>query len=181
MPMQPSLYWGKRFDAMLKMIDSLACIDFRQLMDVYAEGNLINGKACYPEQSENLQIIYAEQDFYFYLQEFFAEPTAQYAVWVHEEHYVAALRIERYNDGLILTALETAPEARRKGFASKLIFSVVDYLHFEGSGKLYSHVSKHNVASLAVHLSCGFHVVSDNAVYLDGTVKEDSITLCINY
>lgn len=178
---RPSPYWAKPFSAMLKLIDSLEGLDFRQLMDVYEEGNRINGKEFYPEHAENLQIIFAEQDFYTYLKEFFKEPTARYAVWMHEGRYVAALRVERYNDGLLLNALETVPALRRNGFASKLILAVLEHLQSGGNGKLYSHVDKQNSASLAVHLSCGFLVVSDQAVYLDGTVRTDSVTLSISY
>lgn len=166
---------------MLKMIDSLTDIDFRQLMDVHEEGNCLNGQELYPNYSENLQIIYAEQDFYAYLEEFFKEPTARYALWCIDGRYVAALRIERYNDGFLLNALETAPSMRGNGFATKLIQAVIENLSSCGNGVLYSHVHKTNRPSLNVHLSCGFRIVSDQAVYLDGTVRTDSFTLSVNY
>ena len=181
MPTLPSPYLAKRFNAMLRIFDSLSDIDFRCLMDVYEEGNRINGKKYYPNYYENLQIIYAEQDFYAYLVEFFKEPTARYAVWIYECRYAAALRIERYHDGLLLNALETAPAMRRSGFAGKLVCAVIEHLQTSGKGVLYSHVNKNDVFSLKVHLSCGFRIVSDQAVYLDGTVRSDSVTLAVNY
>ena len=166
---------------MLKILNSLADIDFRQLMDVYEEGNCINGNELYGKYSKNLQIIYAEQDFYNYLVEFFEEPSARYAVWIHNGRYVSALRLERYCDGLLMNALETIPVARKQGYAKKLIMAVLDYLRNIGCGRLYSHVQKDNVASLCAHLSCGFMIASETAVYLDSSVRSDSYSLCINY
>ena len=166
---------------MLKIFDSPDDIDFRQLSDVYEEGIRINGRELYPTQPENLQILYAEQDFYAYIEEFFKEPTAKYAVCFHNGFYASALRLESYNDGILLNALETVPSLRNNGFATKLICSVLEYLRCRGDGVLYSHVDKNNLTSLHVHLLCGFRIISEKAVFLDGTVKCDSFTLSINY
>lgn len=166
---------------MLKIFDSLAEIDFRQLMDVYEEGNRICGKEKYPDLSENLQMLYAEQDFYSYLEMFFRDPSARYAVWVADGRYAAALRLERYDDGLLLNALETAPAMRCKGFATDLVQAVLDHLRYSGSGILYSHVRKDNHLSLRVHHSCGFHIYAEHALYLDGTIRPDSYTLSVDY
>ena len=166
---------------MLKVFNSLGEIDFRQLMNVYAEGNRINGDELYSRYSENIRILFAEQDFYNYLVLFFKEKTARYCVWDCEGYYTAALRIERYADGLLLSALETAPECRHKGHASMLITETVEYLKKQGRGRLYSHVNKQNLASLAAHTKCGFHVISDQAVYLDGTVVINAYTLALEY
>ena len=129
----------------------------------------------------NLQSIYAEQDFYTYLEEFFKEPAARYAIWLNDMCYVSALRIEPYMDGLLLNALETIPHARKCGFATLLIQALVEHLRLEGNGKLYSHINKENVASLKVHLSCGFSIVSKEATYLDNTVHFDAFTLLLQY
>ena len=181
MRMQPSRFLVKRFSSMLKIFNNLGDIDFRQLMNVYTEGNRINGSEFYSKYPDNLRILYAEQDFYNYLLLFFKEKTARYAVWEHEGCYVAALRIERFSDGLLLSALETDPKHRRMGFASSLITATVEHLKTGGRGRLYSHVNKHNIASLAVHEKCGFQIISDHAVYLDGTVVTDSYTLSLEY
>ena len=87
---------------MLRIIDSLSKIDFAQLMNVYEEGIGIAGREHYANYPVNLQSIYAEQDFYTYLEEFFKEPTARYAIWLNDMCYVSALRIEPYMDGLLL-------------------------------------------------------------------------------
>lgn len=166
---------------MLMIFDKLGDIDFRQLMDVYSESNIISGDKYYRKYPKNLRILYAEQDFYNNLVLFFKEPSARYAVWNLEGRYTAALRTERYSDGLLITALETAPDQRCKGIASMLMTAVLEHLKTVGNGRLYSHVDKDNEASLAAHARCGFRIMSDLAVYLDGTVVTNAYTLCKEY
>ena len=69
------------------------------------------------------------------------------------------------------TALKLAQE---KGYAEKLIRAV----QAQFSEKIYSHVSKKNAASLAVHEKCGFRQVLDYAKYIDGSVSRTAVTLC---
>ncbi len=163
---------------MLKLFNCLQELDIGQLMRVYNESNEITGMEQYPNLPENLRLLYAEQDFYAYLKIFFREPTAKYAVWLSEGAYVCAVRIERYEDGLLLNALETARDKRCNGYASKLICAVLNQLHAWGEQKVYAHVEKKNTRSVTVHLRCGFQVISESAVYLDGTVHPDNCTLC---
>ena len=162
---------------MLKIICSLKDMDFHQLMDVYAEGNRENGAEFYPDLSENQQLLQAEQDFYAYLREFFKDKAAFYAVWAPEDRYVAALRMEPYQDGLLLEALETAPEHRRKGYATALVKQTLEALAQDKTWRVYSHVNKKNVASLGVHAACGFKRIAEHAVYADGSVLHNSCTL----
>jgi len=166
---------------MLKVFDSMKGLKFSALMDVYIEGNRENGEENYPELPANLQLLRAEEEFYQYLQQvFFATPGALYAVWEEAGHYCAALRLEPYMDGVLLTALETLPTLRRKGYASMLMNQTVQYLCCEGPVKLYSHVSKRNTASLHTHFSCGFEIIKEHAVYLDGAVNRNAYTLCLH-
>jgi len=162
---------------MLKIIYSLKDMDFRQLMDVYAEGNRENGCVFYPDLPENQQLLQAEQDFYAYLREFFKDKAAFYAVWAPENVYVAALRMEPYQDGLLLEALETAPEHRRKGYATALVKQTLEELAQNKTCCVYSHVNKTNTASLGVHAACGFKRIAEHAVYADGSVLHNSCTL----
>ena len=81
--------------------------------------------------------------------------------------YVSALRLEPYRDGFLLTALETAPEHRGRGYAQKLLMGVMEQV----DGKIYSHIDNRNRASLAVHKACGFEKILDYAAYLDGSVS----------
>ena len=161
---------------MLRWFTTAKDLDFRRLMTVYEEGNLETAAADYPHLPQMQGVMQAEQDFYQYLREsFFPTTGASYAVWEENDTYVSALRLEPHRDGLLITALETAPQYRRRGFAKKLITAVLEALPGE---KLYSHVSKRNVASLRTHASCGFQKISDYATYLDGSVLRSSCTLC---
>lgn len=166
---------------MLKIVDSLAELDFAQLLAVCQESLCERGQLDYPNEPANLQQIYAEQDLYVYLEEFFREPAAKYALWVVDGFYVSVLRFEPYQNGLLVNALETLPTARKQGFAKILLSAVRDYLAGSGSGVLYSHTQKDNAASLRTHLACGFSIISDSAVYLDGSNRMDSFTLSLKY
>lgn len=153
---------------MLYLAKSLQQLHFGKLMEVYTESNA--------EKAEEADLLQAEQDFYQYLRDcFFTTPGAVYAVWQEQGTYVSALRLEPYKDGLLLAALETAPEHRRRGFACKLIRAVLTEF---AEKKIYSHVNKRNLPSLAVHEKCGFQKISDFAAYIDGSVNERAITLC---
>lgn len=161
---------------MLRVIQNMRQLRFSQLMSVYAQGNLENGQERYPNEPEYRQIFLAEQDFYAYLQDcFFATAGAFYAAWEVDRKYVSALRLEPYKDGLLLAALETAPECRRKGYAQALIKAVQQQV---AGRKIYAHVSKRNLPSLTVHEKCGFRRISEQAVYIDGSVNDRACTFC---
>lgn len=96
---------------MLNFYDRLQDMDFAALMAIYVEGNQENAAERYPQEPAAYGIMLAEQDFYQYLRKcFFPAPGARYAVWVENGMYVSALRLEPYQDGLLLEALETKPE-----------------------------------------------------------------------
>ena len=159
---------------MLCLVDKLNKLNFAQLMEVYAEGNEENGEEIWPELPKEQRLLRAEQAFYQYLAEvFFREAGAVYALWQAEGVYVSALRLEPYQDGLLLEALETAPDQRRKGYAEQLLRAVQDAF----PQRIYSHVSKKNVPSLAIHKKCGFVQVLDYAKYIDGSVARNAVTL----
>ena len=163
---------------MLAVCKKLHQIRFGQLMAVYEEGNIENGQDLYPNLSAGEQLHQAEQDFYQYLQDdFFRAEEAAYYLWQINNSYVSALRLEKYRDGLLLEALETKPDSRGKGHASALIRAVQCLPEMDGK-KIYSHVGKRNEASLNVHQKCGFEIISDRAVYVDGSVNDRCYTLC---
>lgn len=150
-----------------------------QLMSVYLESNCADGKAFFPDLNGSEQLKKAENTFLSYLREiFFHQPGAFYAIWIEAGDYRSALRLEPYKDGYLLTALETAPEFRRKGIAFRLTTEALTFLRSRGVKKVYSHVKKHNFASLGVHSKCGFQCISESATYIDGTVTQNSCTLC---
>ena len=160
---------------MLILAKKLHHMNFEKLMQLYAESNRENAKIIYSEVSLQQGILQAEQSFHEYLASvFFPVSGSVYAIWVEDDIYVSALRLEPYEDGLLLEALETAPEYRRKGYAGKLLWAV----QAEFPTKIYSHVSKKNTASLAVHQKCGFRQVLNYAKYIDGSVARNAVTLC---
>ena len=161
---------------MLLVFDKLKDLSFSQLMAVYEEGNKENGEGFWPDMEETQRLLRAEQEFYQYLRQvFFPTENARYYVWEEGGRYVSALRLEPYRDGVLLEALETAPGQRRKGNAVKLIKAVQEACP---DAKIYSHVSKRNLASLRTHETCGFRRIAENAVYADGSVTSRSCTLC---
>jgi len=149
-------------------------ISFRDLMDVYLEGNLEKAREEFFDMPQYAGLEQAEQDFYQYLWEcFFKIPGACYGIWEEKGRYISALRWEPYQDGVLISALETAPAYRGQGYASKLLTAVLEELE----GPVYSHVSKHNTPSLCVHRKCGFQIISESAKYLDGSVNSRAYTL----
>ncbi len=161
---------------MLYIAEKLKDLDFRQLMEVYCESNLQNAAEFYPHTPENQWLLLAEQSFHQYLREcFFKTPGAYCCIWVEDGIYCSALRLEPYQDGLLLEALETRPDRRRKGYAAALLSAAREHT---GDAKLYSHVSKRNTASLAIHEKCGFYRILEHAVYADGSVFTNCCTFC---
>lgn len=161
---------------MLLLVRSMKDLRFGDLMAVYSQTNRSDGAARYPEETPARQEMLAEQDFFRYLQDcFFKTRDAVYAIWVENGQYVSALRLEPHRNGFLLAGLETAPEHRRKGYAKKLMEAA---LHEKTGRPVYSHVRKQNKPSLDVHLKCGFRIVSNAAVYTDGSAEWGAFTLC---
>lgn len=121
----------------------------------------------------NLQYLQAKQDFYGFLMDFFQIRGAFYAIWQEKERYVCALRAEPYRDGYLIEGLITASSDRGKGYGQALLANTVDKLK---DYSLYSHVRKDNLASCAVHRRCGFEILKESAVYIDGSVDANAYT-----
>lgn len=163
---------------MLVVVNRLKDLSFSDLMEVYLDANRERGLTLAPEEPEARRIALAEQDFYCYLRDcFFSRPEARYCIWEENKRYVSALRLEAYRDGLLLEALETVPNQRRRGYAGRLIQSVQRLLEQQGTVLLYSHVDKRNKPSLKTHFRCGFEAYLDCASYIDGSVNDRAYTL----
>ena len=165
---------------MLKIFSDLKQLEFHKLMQVYEEANRENGKDLYPERSASEQLLFAEQDFYGFLELFFQTPEAICAVWEEDGTYLCALRLEPYRDGLLLQGVETIPAFRNRGFAKKLLLAVLEELRSHNPVRVYSHIHKRNVPSLKLHQGCGFSKILDHAVYADGSVLHNSCTMAID-
>lgn len=162
---------------MLVTVNKYRDLNMRQLMDICMESCCENGLRDYPSLSEREQFFRAQADLYQYLQyDFFQSDDAFCAFWESEGRYVSTLRIEPYRDGVVLSALETAPSHRGRGYAKALVGAVLAFLQEHTALKIYSHIDRKNLASVAVHESCGFKKISDRAVYLDGSVSERADT-----
>lgn len=154
-------------------------LDFDALMGIYIEGNVENAQYFYPDETAEKGLALAIRDFRNFLcEKFFTRAEAQYWILTEGETYISALRFEKYQDGLLLEALETRPGYRGQGYAKRLILDVLKKLPTKT--KIYSHVKKWNTASLATHRSCGFTQSLDYIVESDGTICNDVVTFTIN-
>ena len=161
---------------MLKVIRSMAELPFGRLMEIYVQSNRETGKQ-WPNECPERQIALAEEAFYGYLRQcFFTRPGSLYFIWEEQGQAVCALRCESYADGMLLTALETEPTSRGKGYATQLLNGVLGYLE---KGKVYVHIRQDNTASQTVHERCGFVKVKSGARMLDGSYSSDYDTYLI--
>ena len=163
---------------MLKIITNIKELDLEQFFSIYKESSFEVGREEYPRYSEHQQLAFAEENLLEYIRnDFFCQADAFSAIWVTDGFYRSALRIEPYRDGVLLHALETAQSDRRKGYAFELVLAVLQYLQAKNCKTVYSHIAKRNKPSLRLHEKCGFSKFSDSAVYLDGTVTQNSCTM----
>lgn len=159
---------------MLKICLRYDELNIQDLMRVYEEMLLKKG------EQEGVSAFQIENDFRSYLEDdFFAMTGAFYAVWVHEGQYVSALRLEPYQDGVLLTGLETAPAERCKGHATRLLHAVKEYVQGANCLPIYSHIHKRNPGSLSVHRASGFKQHHDFGRLIDGTVSNNYYTMIL--
>ncbi len=152
---------------MLIEITSYNDIDARKLMDIYAESNRENVDYFYPDMSDKrAALALVEERFLGFLKtDFFVHPNSSYYILEEEGIWVSALRLSLVEDcqcrRYYMEAIETRPSFRLKGFASKLVYDVIQKLKAKGPFVLCDCVSKHNEQSLKTHLKCGFQIVSN--------------------
>ena len=157
---------------MLKVFLNYQELNIHDLFMVYEESLQMNA------DQKGAAIIQAEDEFSSYLEEvFFCSPGAFYAIWTENNRYVSALRMEPFEDGFLLSGLETASNERNKGYATKLLQAVVEYATDTNRLPIYSHIHKRNAVSLALHLKCGFTLFRDCGRLIDGTVSGNYYTL----
>lgn len=152
---------------MLTYIRDTKSIPFFEISQVYQQS--IED----PDRSDNLW--QEEQDLYHELLDLVEHRKGVLAMWRTEQGIQTVLRLEKHLDGYLIHSLQTRQQSRRKGFALKLMTAVLQD-HPKGT-VFYSHVMKDNVASLQLHLRCGFQVHSDMARLMDGTVSNRYVTL----
>lgn len=161
----------------MRVIKNMRELNFGALMEVYKDNPEIYGIADGTDRNAE-NSFQTQQMFYHYLRDvFFRDPRAFYAVWDAERGYLAALRIEPYRDGVLIEALETAPEARGTGVASALLKALLVECRKLQFGKIYAHIRKDNAISLHLHQKCGFSIISESAVLVDGSFSSEYYTL----
>ena len=139
-------------------------IDDNKLMAIYVEDNFENTDYFYPEITDKTEALKkVEHDFCNYIKTEFLNGTNTYFVWENDGIWVSALRLYYIKDNIyFLEALETAPDFRKKGYATQLLTAVINDLKTKGTFKICVCVGKNNIASLNTHKKCGFNIVSEN-------------------
>ena len=167
---------------MLKIVKSISELNIPQFLSVYQESIRKNGRDQYRNFPENQQINLSEADLLDYMRDdFFRQCDAFCALWMADGVYKSILRIEPFRDGVLLHALETAPDDRKNGYGYELIKSVIAYLKQSQCKVVYSHIHKRNVPSIQLHKKCGFQRISESAALVDGTVTQNYCTMCLNF
>ncbi len=160
---------------MLKLVYNMQELPFSELVHLYRQELALKAKREYSDRGDGF--VCAELDLREYLsQVFFRSSGAVYCLWTQEGKLVSALRLEPYGDGYLLTALETDPDQRCRGFAGRLIRAALEQVAKDKP--VYSHIAHKNRASIGVHRKSGFVKISDHARLLDGTVSAQVGTYC---
>lgn len=155
-------------------LDGLSPEDGRKLMSVYEAGNRETAEELYPDMAPDEGLKIVERDFLDYLEsDFFSKKENYYKILSYKGEWVSALRLYGLGEGLYyIEALETKGEARRKGFAVKLLNMVTDKLKKRGAFRLCDCVHKENVPSIKTHLKAGFAIAGDGYDYLRNEAKD---------
>lgn len=166
--------------AEFKEYDNMTAEEMYSLVsNVYSEGCLekamdsfADAEKAAPEELE-AAIKKEVESFVEFLRGFFAVENNRYYVLEADGVPVCAARLSKIEDFYYLEALETAPEHRRKGYASKLLKNITAACGLNGSVDIRDCVMKDNAASLATHKKCGFTIAQENGIcYLYDTVNE---------
>ena len=165
---------------MLLIAKHISQINMTQLAYVYKESNRRQANEFRDDRPEGLRLLDAEMDLYEYLCEFLRDRNSFCAIWLENDRYVAAVRIEPFLDGMLLSGLETASAERGKGIAGRLLHEVVIFLAGHGYKKVYSHIARHNYSSVSVHVRNGFVKSLDYARCVDGSILRSMDTYCLN-
>lgn len=152
---------------------------YRMVHEIYSEASYEIAKEKHPEveKIEDLEEAIKAEELYFmeFLKKFMSKTQSKYYVLGVNGQWVSALRLTEVEGFYYMEALETAPEHRKKGYASQLISEVIALLKTRGEVIMRSNVRKTNEASLVTHKKCGFVIERDIALNcLTGKMNEHS-------
>ena len=145
---------------------------YRMVHSVYPEASYEIAKEKHPEMNDLSKAIQEEESYFVekFLGKFMSKNKNTYYVWEVDGEWVSALRLTKLDDYYFMEALETAPEHRKRGYASDLINAVIQKLEDKENVVIRSNVRKTNTASLATHQKCGFIIEgesgTDNCFYV---------------
>ena len=148
---------------------------YRMVHDVYIEASREIAKENHPELTDLTEAIKEEERYFVekFLGKFLSMNKNTYYVLEEDGAWVSALRLTKLDGFCFMEALETPPEHRKKGYASKLIREVIRHLEENEKVVIRSNVRKTNRASLATHKKCGFVIEEENGTNpITGTQKD---------
>lgn len=158
---------------MLIEVKRLSDKDAILLMSIYKENNKKNIHCFFPKiHNEDQGLKMVEEEYTKWLRDDFlkSKNTVCY-VWVENDVWVSSLRFHCVaNKVYFIEALETHPEYRRRGYAEKLINSIIDRLKENDNFEIRSYTSITNVASRNTHNRCGFLTLDEKP--FDYTTQE---------
>lgn len=147
---------------MLIRVDELSGLNLGRFFAVYEEGIRENAAEFYPEDEPMEAVRKEETSFLEFLKRFFSKPGSTYWILAEDGVWVSALRLSVVEEGFYyLEALETRPDSRKRGYASKLLNGVIECLKRQGPFRICDCVNKRNLPSVRTHERCGFSIVSE--------------------
>lgn len=135
----------------------------------------------YEESMKDLQSRYASLEdmkasYADFLNEFLSIPNQYVLVETAEGQWVSGLRaIETESGCWFLEAVETMPEERRKGHGRRLLLHTLDFLKSRGMQQAFCQISKNNIKSQKLHISCGFIPTEDPSIDPWGQLNDRTI------
>ena len=155
----------------LLCFERLEELDFPKLMTIYREGNLQTISYFFPDETDlEAGLRKVEEKFYeYYRDDFLAGAGNRCFILADGEVWASSVRLFPVPGGRNAwhaEALATAPELRRRGYASALFRLLFDRLAQDGDFVITDSVRRTNAASLALHRSVGFEIFQDPAVCL---------------
>ena len=103
---------------MLRTIHTMEELDISGWMEVYREGHEGKRSVLLPGRAAGAGTAPGRGGLPAVFGGLFQIPGAQYWIWEEEGRYVSCLRLKPDRDGLLLEALETRPDCRRKDLAN---------------------------------------------------------------
>ena len=154
---------------MLLQVTTVDRNSLEKLFSVYKE-SMKDLQSCY-SSPEDMKASYAK-----FLNEFLSISNQCVLVEAVGDQWVSGLRaIETKKGYWFLEAVETMPEERRKGHGRRLLLHTLDFLKSRGMQQAFCQISKNNIKSQKLHISCGFIPTEDPSIDPWGQLNDRTI------